>query len=354
MKFTSSPIFAAVVTLLALTPVLADAAPIDTRPIPYRTKVYNEQTDVFCRLADPIENIACLAHDAAVGIDDPHFSADEVFAAMAIELAGLIQTIASSERASLYLRAGGKVLPTSNQADICLRDSYGICGNHQELFARAMAFLGLPTRIVSIYYEDQTGARSSHAASEFLLNGAWRFVDTTWNAYWLRDPDDLSSLLSFEEIHRTKAKPTHVNRANPLLFANMKTPLDAFGYVDAPRYFLIQYGHSGVVRLHLSAAVETFQDIPNYVGANQPGAEMSLMISVPSQLVGTYNLNVTDIACAGTPTLVSDTGLSVPLRKGDNLIHVVRTQTLSVAHTNAPVCYAVLDRIEYIGPAQPR
>lgn len=350
----ASPVLAACLAVFTLAPALADAAPIDTRPIPYRTKVYGEQDDIFCRLSDPIENLACLAHDAAMGLDDSQVSSDHAWAAMAIELAGLIQTTASSERASLYQRAAQKTLPTTGKAELCLRDGYGICGNHQELFTRAMVFLGIPTRIVSLYYEDRAGARHSHAASEFLMSGTWRFVDTTWDAYWLRNPNDRSSLLGFEEIRRTKARPTHANRANLWLVANTTKPLDAFDYVDAPTYFLIQYGDSGVVHLDLGAAPERFRDIPNYVGANQPGADMAFQVSLPTRRAGTYNLKVTALACAGTPTLVSDRGLSVVLQQGDNLLPLGQVQTLSVSHAEGQVCYAVLDRIEYVGPPQPR
>lgn len=348
MKFVSLLLFACL-AVLTLEPALAQAGPIDLRAIPYRTKVYGEQDDIFCRLPDPIENLACLAHDAGMGVDNARASDAKAVAAIAIELAGLIQTMVSSERASLYLNAARKTLPTTGQAEMCLRDSFGICGNHQELFARAMAFLGIPTRIVSLYYEDRAGVRHSHAASEFLLDGTWRFLDITWYAYWLRDPSDRSSLLGFEEIRRKKVRPTHVNQANPWLVANTTAPMDAFDYIDAPTYFLVQYGDSGTVHLALSADAERFQDIPNYIGANQPGTDMSLELSVPEGRVGAYNLKVTDIACQTTPTLVSDAGASRVLHTGDNLVLLGRKQTLSVGHAGGQVCYAVLDRIEYVG-----
>jgi len=345
---------AVLAAVLALLPDTAQAQAQAADRVPYRTKVYGETTDVFCHLDDPIENIACLAHDAGMGVAWERLTPSQATAVIAIELAGIIHNLASSQRANLYQLSAHQPMPGTSEGALCLKNYYGICGNHQELFSRATAFLGIPSRIVSIYYQDRDGARHSHAASEFLLDNKWRFIDVTWDAFWLRDPSDPSSMLSFEEVRARKAPPTHVNSADMWLMLNLQQPLDPFGYLRAPVYFLIQSGPSGLLQLKMTNPVERFADIPNYIGANERNAEMRFRVSVPRRRAGTYNIKVAALACEESAAVLvgAGTGVAHTLVQGDNLVHLGAEQTLSIAHRAPNICYAVLDRIEYVEPGR--
>jgi Transglutaminase-like superfamily len=316
--------------------------------IPYRSKVYNEKTDIYCHLPDPIENLACLAHDAAMGAKNAlGLNDNQTTAIMAIELANLIQRLASAPRNSFYVRKFNKPFVNTGNGHLCLLNYYGICGNHQEIFSKAMQFLGIKTRILSVYFMDKTGKRLNHAASEFYLDGKWRFIDITWAAYWLEDGSNVSSMLGFKEILAKKILPSNVNTSDIWYQRYMVKPLNAFGYLDAKKYYLIQYGDSGTIDLDMEYSQENFKHIPNYLGSNKPNAELKLHINVPKKQTGIYNLKVAGIECQEKhPVLSYGQNTKVPLTIGDNSIRLYGEQTLSIIHKPPSTCYVVIEKIK--------
>lgn len=316
--------------------------------IPYRTKVYGEREDVFCHLENPIENIACLAHDAAMGEKSILGGEAQTKAAMAIELANIIQNTASSARNSLYNHVNKPNIST-HESELCLTNYYGICGNHQDLFKMAALFLDIKTRIVSIYYLDKNNHRHSHATSEFLLDGKWRFIDTTWNSFWLANPENISSILSFKEIiEQKKRRPTYSNHSNLWLYSSTLYGLDVFDYLDAKQYYLIQKGGKGTLKLHLDYPIEDFNNIPNYIGSDGPDNELTLYITLPKGQTGTFNFQISGTACVETHVILESENFKQVLHQGKNYVKLVDKQTLRIKHSPGKICYAVLDKIERV------
>lgn len=328
--------------------LLSDGFALNFDVLPYRVKVYGEKDDIYCHIDDPIENIACLAHDAAIGVKK-YFSLNdtEAKALMAIELANIIQRIASSPRNNFYIKTLNEKFINTKNSKHCLLNYYGICGNHQEIFAKAMMFLGIRTRYLSVYYMDESGNRHNHAAAEFLLNGKWRFIDVTWAAFWLGDAKDISSLLGFEEVIEKKSFPDNVNSSDIWFYYSNKNVPDVFSYLSAKKYYLIQYGASGTVEIEMTKPVEIFTHIPNYIGANDIDAEMKLRISIPEGREGIYNFKISGASCKNEAEIILKLEKKrYPLKVGNNFISLKDEQLLAIDHKPSNICYVVLDKIE--------
>jgi hypothetical protein len=264
----------------------------------------------------------------------------------AIELAGLIQKIVGAQRNSFYYSQLGLPNYNTSETKSCILDGRGSCGNHQDVFQKAAKYLGIETRPIGIYYENNT-ERKSHAIVEFKVGGKWRYIDITNSAFSLRKPRSLSTMLSFKEVFSNKKIPSCVNFSHIPLVLDENLLDHSFDYLTADKYFLIQTGGSGTLNLALSNKPETFANVPNYIGSNQPNEEMKLFLTVPKEFTGIYNFNVDGIACQEAKTVLrSSIGQEYEIKEGDNLIRLTEEQILTVKHTPPNICYAVFKRIE--------
>ena len=95
----------------------------------------------YCDLEDPIEEIACMAWDAALGRHKVNYNKIEFEVSFVMTAIGIIQTIASSPRNGLYVNHMGATSPiNTEQSNLCVIQKRGICGNHQDLLARVLEF----------------------------------------------------------------------------------------------------------------------------------------------------------------------------------------------------------------------
>jgi len=167
---------------------------------PYKTKYYGKTNDVFCNFDNAIENVACLGHDAGVGVAQIYgLNETQTAASVSIEIAELIQKQVSVARQSLYVSKANKSGIGTRDGEMCLINYYGICGNHQDLFIKAMAYVGIPARKASVYFIAPDDSYRNHALAEVLLDGKWRLIDITWGAVYLREPEDFLTMMSMQE-----------------------------------------------------------------------------------------------------------------------------------------------------------
>ena len=116
------------------------------KPKNYMEEKYGKS--LSCNLTDPIEEIACLSWDAALGRtgDEDDFSKVDFDTLLAINSIVTIQNTASSARYSRYSRFPIKSLKDLSNIDKTrelLELKQGICGNHQEIMNRVMNFVGI-------------------------------------------------------------------------------------------------------------------------------------------------------------------------------------------------------------------
>lgn len=336
---------------MTATPVFS----MDTEIVPYVTKKYGIKDNIYCQLEDPIENIACMAHDTALGNSRAGLISKQevIIISAALEAASLIQTIASSARDSFYVRNFGKKFNTTSQSNLSLVQNRGICGNHQDLFKKALSYLNIPTRKISIYYKTSKNQRLNHAASEFLVNGKWYFIDITWNTVWIRDRQNLESILSYQELRslnksdRTKFELS--NQTNIWFQLNMRHGLNAYSYLDAKKYFLEKIGDFGILKFDLSKKGENFSSIPNYIGSNAPGSEIKFIVKLSPENIGRYVFDVSGISCQEDQTIMqSSHGDSFHLSVGKNIVNLKERQLLKMKYDKDNICYVVFKEIRHL------
>ena len=302
--------------LLALCLPFSLSAQETALPQNYMMEKHGIAKPFYCDLEDPIEEIACMAWDAALGKHrrpGPKF--DLIFDLnLVLEAAELIQTLVSSGRQSLYSRSFGAAQIRPADADICIVEKRGICGNHQDLMKKVLSYASIPTRNIEIYYHSADGERSSHAASEVFIGDKWRYVDVTWFSIWVTNPDDIYSLESLESIVSKIAQGVPLFRLSNQLDTwyqlQYEAGFDPFYYIKNPR------SHIGIIidqqgTLTFSPKTDLgFQHIPNFVGTNDgTNTGITMKWNVPDQRQ-TLNLRL-DVAgvsgCSSNgPILVDD------------------------------------------------
>ena len=306
----------------------------------------------YCDLEDPIEEIACMAWDAALGTAYLYkmVEAEQHFQILfAIELAQIIQKIAQSPRNWLYVKRL-KIAPFLNNqdTDICLIQKYGICGNHQDIFHKAMAFSNIKTRHVGFYFLDGDGNKKTHAASEFLINNKWRFIDITWSSIWLSKPHQLSSMLSIDEIR--KGVGFRISNELDLWFQTVS--IDKFAYTHRPLTGMVR-GNTGEVVIDLDDE-RPLEHLPNYVGSNvkHENGTTHIWTSPQSQQSAKIPLKLVVAGfggCSSTgPILLDDAGNEYPLKKGSNHITVPNGGSFNVKRDQNEICYIVFSDIAVI------
>lgn len=272
---------------------------------------------------------------------------------LALEATNLIQTLVSSGRQSLYNRSFGAGQISAKDADICIVEKRGICGNHQDLMKKVLSYVGIPARHIGIYYYSADGKRRNHAASEVFIGDKWRYVDVTWFSIWVTNPDDIYSLESFESIVSGIAQGVPLFRLSNQLDTwyqlQYETGYDPFYYVKNPK------SHIGIITdqqgtLTFSPNTDLgFQHIPNYVGTNDganTGITMRWMVPDQGQTLN-LRLYVTGVGgCSSNgPILLDDAGNEYPLQQGSNHITVPNGGSFNVKRDQNEICFIVFSDI---------
>ena len=321
----------------------------------------------YCNLEDPIEEIACMAWDAALGASEYYFDAntfeqDEFHLLVSISVMNLIQQEISGLRNMLYFKRG---LGGYTQ-DVCLIQKRGSCGNHQFIFERTMNFAGIENRSVSVYME-LNGRRLSHAMNEIFLNSEWVLFDTTNAAIYLDQQSDYG-LLSLQDLtvlpQGQRFNLRHFNANDVHAFTLMqnlsgvneqvqqRARREQFAYLlDETKILGTLYDNHGIVFVDLMRD-QVFEQLPNYVGTNDgTNTGITMRWTVPGR-GQTLNLRL-DVAGVGGcssngPILLDDAGNEYPLKKGSNHITVPNGGSFNVKRDQNEICYIVFSDIALI------
>lgn len=323
----------------------------DTLPQNYMMEKHGISEPFYCNLKDPIEEIACMAWDAALGKSQsfgPKFDLDLV-----LEATKLIQTLVSSGRQGLYIRLFGAGQISEKDADICIIEKRGICGNHQDILKKVLSYADIPTRHIGIYYYSADGKRSNHAASEVFIGDKWRYVDVSWFSIWVTNPNDIYSMESFESVVSKFAQGVPLfrlsNQLDTWFQLQYEKGLDPFYYIkNLESHIGIITDQQGTITFSPNMDLG-FQHIPNYVGTNDgKNTGITMRWTVPDR-GQTLNLRL-DVAgvggcSSGGPIILDDAGNEYPLSVGTNLVTVPNGGSFNVKREQEEICYIVFSDI---------
>lgn len=350
--------------LLALCLPFSLSAQETALPQNYMMEKHGIAEPFYCDLEDPIEEIACMAWDAALGareyyFDQNTFGQDEFNLLVSISVMNLIQQKISGLRSMLYFESGYG----GYTQDVCFIQKRGSCGNHQFIFQRAMSFAGIKNRSVGVYME-LNGRRLSHAMNEIFLNGEWVLFDTT-NAAIYPDQQSDYGLLSLQDLtvlpQGQRFNLRHFNAIDVHAFTLMqnlsgvneqfqqRARREQFAYLlDETKILGTLYNNHGIVFVDLMRD-QVFEQLPNYVGTNDgTNTGITMRWTVPDR-GQTLNLRL-DVAGVGGcssngPILLDDAGNEYPLQQGSNHITVPNGGSYNVKRDQNEICYIVFSDI---------
>ena len=337
--------------LLALCLPFSLSAQETALPQNYMMEKHGIAEPFYCDLEDPIEEIACMAWDAALGGHRGNYNKIEFEVSFVMTAIGIIQTIASSSRNRLYKHMMGVISPfNTEQSNLCVIQKHGICGNHQDLLARVLEFVDMPSRYIGIYYTTERFGRLNHATSEVYIGDHWRYFDVTWATIWLSEPGDLTSLVSIQDLVRQPNNYTRLSNELDIWFQRQYAAgVDPFGYLDSTGLIGLIKDEEGTLNFDPN---EGFQHIPNYVGTNDgTNTGITMRWTVPGR-GQTLNLRL-DVAGVGGcssngPILLDDAGNEYPLQQGSNHITVPNGGSFNVKRDQNEICYIVFSDIAVI------
>ena len=342
-------------------------------PQSYMLEKYGSSSPFYCDLEDPIEEIACVSWDSALGsirrIQESggveiEYSEGLFHTLFSVNALNLIQQIVSYPNDYLYTQSLNLAETLNDlQSGLCVARNYGRCGNHQNIFGEVLDFAGIRSRRLSLYMM-LDGVKFSHAVSEFYAFDQWMFVDVTNGAIW-RDPANRFRLLSFDEVlslnHESRLESKSSNNNDLWYFVNTylheknERPVNQFEYLDHRTQFLgILRDGSGRTIIDLSLGSDALLQQPNYVGSNHEFSEgISSTISLPGEPVETnlsVNLTVSEVGGCSShgSTLVDENGSEYPLEKGDNLIAIDNGVIFTAKREEGEVCYIVFGGISLV------
>lgn len=213
----------------------------------------------------------------------------------AIQVANAVPVLVSTATRQFRMLDGAFAEPGSN-AKLCVEARHGICGNQAAVGIALFEKAGLQVRPLEFYY-NQNGQRFTHIIVEVLIDGSWRPIDTTYGAYWIDStPGSPFVLRTLEQVlDKTdpRTKMVHNSALLPYGFYKEIVRPDFFDYLTSDADVL--RGGEGTIKLslHDDNGVETFRDIPNYLGDNiEDGNTDGVSYRLEDVRPGTYRLTV--------------------------------------------------------------
>lgn len=359
----------ALILLVALCVPFSLSAQERALPQNYMMEKYGISEPFYCDIEDPIEEIACISWDSALGAlhrlneNNLNFTLDRHFPLFyALNAANMIQQLVSYPNQILYQEKLGFANNISDNT-LCLFRNHGRCGNHQNVFGEIMNFFPIPSRHASIYMQSN-GQRFNHAANEVFIDNHWIFIDTTNGAIW-HDAEESFGYLSLEEIISLPEdqKTNLINQndlwtmVNFLLIANGVQNVNQFDYANSATQILgVITDGEGTIAFSPNTEMG-FQHIPNYVGTNTgTNTGITMRWTAPDQ---SQKLNLRlDVAAVGGcssngPILLDDAGNEYHLQTGINQITVPNGGSFNVKRDQDEICYIVFNDIALLNCTSP-
>lgn len=303
-----------------------------------------KKNDFSCSGFSPLQTQACLLYVAAKG----DMAGQNPEAYYAIEAMNAVPQIASSARYSIELYSlKEKFKIPDNNGEAIAESNVGICGHHATLFLEFMRLMEIPARPVQFYYS-ANGVRYSHIAAEAFIDGQWRYFDTTWAAFFLKDKNDPFSFASIEELLKGVPVTRFANAAQGWAYQAHALGVDVFDYLTSTPSVVYGYD-SGTIKIsNITPDTQKIDlsNLPNVIGDNNSDGPFEGIRYSFGPLPGTYAINVKVKASAcndETATFCVDnscqsirTDISFDSVKNPGSVYVKSTQN---------VCYIVLDSI---------
>ena len=243
----------------------------------------------------------------------------------------------------------------ASDAERCLQLRYGLCGNHAALAQGLLEEAGLTVRPVQFFYQ-VAGTRYSHIAPEVLIGGTYRFIDTTYGAYWISQRRaNTFALATLEEIlgKRKLARNAIWNTAlAPYAIRRAVTDFDPFEYLTAPNVDVIR-GNKGTIKLTLRGAsgTERFVDLPAFIGDNQDDGQTSGLDFVIDGARGRYQVRLLILASAVTgfapaSVCIDNACQQVPTQAAELTFEVTDPRRLHV-ESAADAAYVIVESLSW-------
>ena len=244
-----------------------------------------------------------------------------------------------------------------SDAERCLTLRYGLCGNHTSLALALFEEAGLTARPVQVFYENK-GLRLNHIAPEVRIGDEYRYVDTTYGAYWTkRDRAASFDLATLDEVRamRNPSKRAVWNAAlapYSIPRTTAAAEYDPFDYLSASNASIIR-GYQGTIRLAFNglSGSEPFKDIPNYLGDNQNDGRSAGVDFAIAAARGRYEIKLRTLATAVTnfapaSVCVNDVCQFAPAEAGELTFAVKDPRRLHI-QSEADAAYVVMESLSW-------
>lgn len=308
------------------------------------------ETNLYCQYKDAFKQNACMTEHAVQGINHSlgdNLSKDDLDIYRALEAMNLVQTLAGSGRYN-YLAStsqGALALPMNEQSQM-LKRGYGICGNHQAMFLEIMKLLNVEARSVDFYYIDAQEHPCSHAAAEVKIANKWRYVDITWGSIWVKEKNNLSSLLSLEEVLNHEGQVMSGINSWYLHFKYPRFVSDPLEYLQSKRLQILR-NKGGLLIVPLVNNQVKLDGLPKYIGANSLTAQPLRMKfdNLPYPMEAIVDIQGWGELCL--QSFIKTSSGVYPVQLGKTLIKIEPDSELGITKADE-VCYAVIRDIELI------
>ncbi|KTC95676.1 transglutaminase domain-containing protein [Legionella erythra] len=308
------------------------------------------ETKLYCQYKDAFKQNACMTEHAVQGINhslSDNLSKDDLDIYRALEAMNLVQTLAGSGRYNyLASTSQGALALSMNEQSQMLKRGYGICGNHQAMFLEIMKLLKVDARPVDFYYIDDQERPCSHAAAEVKIANKWRYVDITWGSIWVKEKNNLSSLLSLEEVLNHEGQVMSGINSWYLHFKYTRFVYDPLEYLQS-KHLQILRNKGGLLMVPLINNQVKLDGLPRYIGANSlvtPPLRMKFE-NLPYPMEAIVDIQRQGGLCK-TSFLKTSSGV-YPVQIGKTLIKIRPESELAITKANE-ICYGVIRNIELI------
>ncbi|QRN03386.1 hypothetical protein GH742_05625 [Legionella sp. MW5194] len=303
----------------------------------------------YCEYKDIFKYSACMAEHSVQGINYSMantLSKDDLNIYRALEVMNLVQNMASPGRYAYLAKKNSNQRLSIVKPSLMLKRGYGICGNHQEMFLAIMKLLKIPSRSIDFYYASNNGKKFSHAAVEVKIANKWRYFDVTNGSIWLKESNNLSSILSIEEIIKRKA---HVlTNLNPwyLHFKYPNSTIDPLSYLRGKSLQIVR-NKGGLLIVPVDNNQANFDGLFRYIGINDPEhPPLRIKLDKVTRIMYAV-INVAGIGGQCMHSVLKTSSGVYPIQVGKTLIKLLPNSDLAIKGDDK-LCYIVIQSIELV------
>ncbi|WP_058532174.1 transglutaminase domain-containing protein [Legionella rubrilucens] len=310
-----------------------------------------EEFDVnqYCEYKDIFKYSACMAEHSVQGINYSmanSLSTDDLNIYRALEVMNHVQNMASPGRYAYFAKKSSMQTLSIVKPSMMLKRGYGICGNHQEMFLAIMKLFKIPSRPIDFYFVGSNGMKSSHAAVEVKIANKWRYFDISNGSIWLKESNNLSSILSIEEVIKRKA---HVlSNINPwyLHFKYPKSTFNPLDYLHGKSLQIVR-NKGGLLIVPVDHNQANFDGLFNYIGINDPEhPALRIKLDKVTRAMDAV-INIEGIGGQCTHSVLKTSSDAYPIQVGKTLIKLLPNSELAIKGDDK-LCYIVIQSIELV------